>query len=96
MTFGIDFDGTFAAAPDLFRIFVERGRRMGHDFVLVTQRTEDFRQGVEDVCGSLLPIVYAGGMTKRAAAARKGWKVDVWIDDNPQSVDMALIYVGPR
>jgi hypothetical protein len=94
VTFGIDFDGTFAAAPALFALFVTFAARDGHQCVLVTQRTRDWGDEVERICGGVLPIVYAGGMTKREAARRHGWEVDVWIDDNPAAVDAALIYVG--
>lgn len=94
LTIGIDFDGTFAADPVLFKAFVEGATRRGHRCVLVTQRTEFFRRDVDALCADVLPIVYAGGETKRDAAAARGWAVDIWIDDNPASVDTALIYVG--
>lgn len=94
MVFAIDFDGTFAAAPDLFRAFALAARAAGHRCVLVTQRTVEHRAAVDAVVGDALPIVFAGGQTKRMAAKRHGWKVDVWIDDDPESIDTALIYVG--
>lgn len=88
MIFGIDFDGTFAADPDLFRGFVAALRARGHEAVLVTGRSDEPPWGdqVRALVGDLLPIVFAADHWKRDAAERAGFKVDVWLDDHPEYV----------
>jgi hypothetical protein len=94
LVLAIDFDGTFAAAPELFRTFVEAAHAAGHRCILVTQRGQEQRAEVDTLAGSLLPIICASGTTKRMAAKQAGYRVDVWVDDDPESIDTALIYVG--
>ena len=88
MVFAIDYDGTFSRDPDLWREFVASARARGHECVLVTGRTDEGEWGAEVKrgVGDLMPIVFAGPHWKREAALKKGWKVDVWIDDNPEYV----------
>jgi hypothetical protein len=41
-----------------------------------------------------MPIVFAGTSSKRWAAAKAGYNVNVWIDDNPQWVEEeGLVYI---
>lgn len=97
LTFGIDFDGTFAADPATFRILVRWLRARGHRTIMVTQRCRKFAEEIAAVLGpvvDLLPVVYAAGSTKDAAALRDGYAVDIWIDDNPFSVGTAMTYRG--
>ena len=86
MLFAVDFDGTFSRDPDLFREWVVLGRRMGHTFVLVTGRRDEGQWGdeVRGAVGDLMPIVFANNGWKRTAAHAAGYRVDVWIDDNPE------------
>ena len=88
MLIAIDYDGTFSRDPVLFRALVALGRRMGHAFVLVTGRSNEGQWGAEvrREGGDLMPIVFAANGWKRAAAERAGHKVDVWIDDHPESI----------
>lgn len=88
MIFGIDYDGTFSRDPDFWEDFVNLATVYDHQCVLVTGRSDDGEYGAQvkrDV-GALMPIVFAGAKWKREAALKKGWKVDVWIDDNPEYV----------
>ncbi len=88
MIFGIDYDGTFARDPEFWDAFVSMARVFGHQCVLVTGRSEDGEYGAEvkRAVEYLMPIVFAGPNWKRQAAEKKGWKIDVWIDDNPEYV----------
>lgn len=95
MVIGIDFDGTFAADPEIFRKVVEVFQAAGHKCVLVTPRRFEQGQRVRELVGDLMPIVFAGGFTKIDAAWNAGHFVDVWVDDNPMSVHTPLTYVGP-
>ncbi len=94
MIFGIDFDGTFAATPELWRRFILDAQRDGHTCVLVTGRSNNspwspWGREVIEMVSDLMPIVFAGNQWKRQAALAAGYKVDVWIDDYPE-------YIGPQ
>lgn len=90
MLFAIDFDGTYAADPAVFARLRALLEDAGHRCVLVTGRSDEGRWG-EEVRATVgdLPIVFAAGGWKRAAAEAAGLQVDVWIDDAPE-------YVGPQ
>lgn len=85
LIFGIDFDGTFAADPDLFKAIVGLIRAAGHEVVMVTGREDSrgFGDPVKALVGDLMPIVFASGHWKTVAALEAGYKIDIWIDDNP-------------
>lgn len=84
MTVGIDYDGTWTAAPAFWREVVALAPRFGVGFVLVTNRGPNMP--VES--GLPMPVVYANGRPKRQAAAKAGWDVQVWVDDYPHLVDL--------
>lgn len=91
MLIAIDFDGTFAADPRLFHEFARLARSFGHRVVVVSGRSDEPPWGDElrEVVGDGIPVVLAGSIWKRAAAEAAGYRVDIWIDDNPE-------YVGPQ
>lgn len=88
MLFAVDFDGTFSRDPDYYRAVVAIGRARGHEYVLVTGRSDEGRWGAEvrAALGDLMPIVFAANGWKRAAAEAAGYKVDVWEDDHPEYI----------
>lgn len=95
MIFAIDFDGTFAADPDMFRLAVRLLRARGHGCFLITNRREDQGAEVKLLVGDLMPIVFAGPMSKYDAAFAAGYDVDIWIDDAPHIVNVSgIVYVG--
>lgn len=97
MIIAIDFDKTFSAKPKLFRAIVTMMYHHGVQPIMVTQRCEQYRaeiQEVTELTDKELPIVFASGKTKKEAAKEAGYDVDIWVDDNPFSVDMALVYRG--
>lgn len=94
-TFSIDFDGTFTVDPELFRALVVLLQRRGHRVILTSQRCRQFLPEIEEALGNVrLPIVFASGLSKEAAAREFGYDVDVWMDDSPFSVSTALVYRG--
>ena len=88
MIFGIDYDNTFTRDPELWHEFVLLARSRGHECVVVTGRSDEGQFGAEvrKSVGNLMQIVFAGFEWKREAALKRGWKVDVWIDDAPEYV----------
>lgn len=95
MVFGIDYDGTFSADPDAFREMVKALRARGHTCVLVTGRSDEGGWGiaVKQAVGDLMPIVFAANKWKAKAAEARGFKVDVWIDDNPEGIRPADVHM---
>lgn len=93
MIFGIDYDGTFSADPDAFRELVRGLKARGHICVLVTGRSDEGGWGdvVRMDVGDLMPIVFAANKWKEKAALARGFKVNVWIDDNPESIRPANV-----
>ena len=89
MVIAIDFDGTFAADPELFIAFICNARERGHRVLILTGREEKHGADVRQIVGDHAPIVFAGSEWKRIAARRAGYAVDVFIDDYPE-------YIGPQ
>ena len=81
----IDFDGTYAADPELFRAFVDLLKARGHIPIMVTGRPEKYGmdEAPKALVGDTMPIIFAGGEWKIDAVKARGYKVDIWVDDNP-------------
>ncbi|WP_397570683.1 hypothetical protein [Schlesneria sp. T3-172] len=89
--FAIDWDGTFNAAPDLWSEFAARAQSRGHRVYVVTARrdTDEARAEIRSMLREhdcVLPIVFTEMGSKLHAMRERGVKVDVWIDDEPQTV----------
>jgi hypothetical protein len=89
MIIAIDYDNTYTADPNLWNNFVTTALEIGHTVICVTARPEIMGQVVLDSIGKLVPFVFAGGEWKREVALKRGYKVDVWIDDMTE-------YIGPQ
>lgn len=98
MLIAIDFDGTFASDPPAFIAAVSELLFKGHDLVTVTSRrkTLENEQHMRE-SGITWPILFAYDKPKKLAAIEAGFKVDVWIDDQPHMIgrgDESLECVG--
>lgn len=92
MIISIDFDKTWTADPPLWKHFSRIVKQRGHQVILVTNRL-GMKRDVRDLAGVRLhvdEIVFAGPGPKRDAARLRGYDPDVWIDDNPSTVDYGL------
>lgn len=95
MLFGIDYDETWTKDPEFWFQFLELAEKKGHKAVIVTGRNKPSfgssgtwtGEPIEIAVKGKLPVVYAGNNTKREAANKAGYKVDVWIDDSPYYID---------
>lgn len=94
MIFGIDYDGTFSRDPKFWEEFVALAKKHGHECVMVTARSDDQTMGdeVRKAVKDFMPIVFAGIEWKRVAAEKRGWKIDVWIDDAPEYVAKQILF----
>lgn len=88
MIIAIDYDNTYSADPESFNKVIAVFKAAGHDVICVTGR-DDGVMGVpvRNSIGKLVPIVFAGAVSKRIAAEKRGYIVDVWIDDMPAMID---------
>ncbi len=97
LLFGIDFDDTFSADPVFFHSFLDLIEKSGHKAIIVTNRKKPLfgdssvMEGIDlqEVTKNRIPVVFANSSskTKRKAAFDEGFKVDIWIDNNPYWID---------
>jgi hypothetical protein len=91
LTIGIDYDGTFTADPTSWSAMIRLFRGNGHRFFLVTARRETEENVVEindmlDHWGCQMPIVFSSLGSKLYAVEKRGIKIDIWIDDDPDKL----------
>jgi hypothetical protein len=94
MTVSIDFDRTFAADPQMWGEFAKQAVADGNTVVMISRRPESDREEVisslGDYAESFSQVLLVGGDTLKADAAdAAGIKVDVWVDDSPQTIKKA-------
>lgn len=85
--FALDIDGTYTRDPHLWGIFIEQAQQQGHEVTFVTGRSKS--DGVGDLMNlPPIPICYCGPYSlKRDAAERQGVVIDVWIDNEPGTIE---------
>lgn len=86
LVFGLDYDGTFTADPDLWRQFISSATARGHAVVCVTARRTPPDFSREPRLPDCVPVVCAGQTYKQHAAAKAGYPVNIWIDDMPELI----------
>ena len=94
MNIAIDYDGTFAADPTLFRLFVTIAEYAGHTCLIVTHRDSRHAKEIQAMVGPGTLIIFASGISKIQAARDADWPIDIWIDDDPEGIPRELIYMG--
>ena len=91
LTIGMDYDGTFTADPKLWSTFVANAKGAGHRVVMITARrdTEENNDDINammDHWGCQMPIVFSSLGSKLYAVEKRGIKIDIWIDDDPEKL----------
>jgi len=91
MTISMDFDRTFSADPQMWGEFAKKAVADGNTVVMISRRPESDREEViaslGDYAESFSQVLLVGGDTLKADAAdAAGIKVDVWVDDSPQTI----------
>lgn len=89
LTIAIDYDGTYTAAPEMWSTFIEDAQRRGHRVIMVTCRrdTEENREDCR-IPGILWNSHYFTNLSsKKWFLDQRGVKVDIWIDDEPETVE---------
>jgi hypothetical protein len=91
-TISIDFDGTMTDIPEALAVLASSLRATGHRVILTTRRydTEENKEAVATLLEThaieLDRVIFAGPLCKRLAVAGAGEAVDIWIDDQPESI----------
>jgi hypothetical protein len=93
MIIAIDYDGTYAVVPEIWDQVIKLFQDAGHTVICVTSRTESWGQPVLDSIGKLVPVIFAGSEGKREAALKRSYKVDIFIDDMPETIG-SLVFKG--
>lgn len=94
MIIAIDYDNTYTAAPELWNEVIRLFQTAGHIVICVTARPDTMGQPVIDSIGKLVPIIFAGAEWKRTAAEKRGYKVNIWIDDSPEYIAQQHLVLG--
>ena len=94
-TIAIDFDNTFTADPYMWAATLKVFKARGHQPLCVTARRDtaenaDAINAVFDHHNCQMPIYFSSLGSKLAFMESRGIKVDIWIDDDPQSVVRGL------
>ncbi len=89
--FAVDFDNTMTLDGEMFRQWIEIGRELGHSFFCVTARrdTPENREEIENWLvqyGIEMNVFYTSLGSKIDYMAKRGIKIDVWMDDDPVSL----------
>jgi hypothetical protein len=77
------------AMESVYKLFQDAG----HTLICCTGRTKELGQPVLDSVGKLIPVVFAGGLAKREACKKRGYDVNVWIDDMPEMITSSYLVV---
>jgi len=89
MTIAIDFDNTWTADAALWKQFADDAKKRGHDVIIVTAR--NFNAGwsddIERKKPATLHMYFSHGELKRPYMEALGIPVDIWIDDQPGTIE---------
>lgn len=88
MIIALDYDGTFTADPFMWLDFIGSAKKRGYRVLIVTSRrySTEAKEQIREAVGNL-PIVFTEGVAKRWYCERVGIdKIDIWIDDDPESI----------
>jgi hypothetical protein len=88
MIIALDFDDTYTADAKLWEQFISLAESAGHRVVMVTCR-RDTDENREECLIQSLPThahYFTGLSPKRWFMEQRGVKVDIWVDDMPESI----------
>ena len=86
MIISIDYDNTWTAIPDELSIFVQLLKKLKHKVIITTCRNQWTDDMLLVPAPAHVPIIFAGSNFKQKAAEAAGYKVDIWIDDHPGTI----------
>ena len=81
MNIGIDYDGTYSAAPEMFKELISVFQNHGHKCYLVTARSEERSANLPEETG--LEVIWTNQKAKARECFKQCVDIDIWIDDYP-------------
>ncbi len=95
MNIALDYDNTYTADPRLWSFFIVKAKALGHKIFIVTLRSEeedrdDDTDFLNDYYG--VPFVWCNGVAKKQVVEKMGIKIDIWIDDMPDTITYGSAY----
>lgn len=91
MTIAIDIDGTFDRDPLFWQTIMHHARLSGHDVIVVTGAKQPADKLTRLGIPANVPVLVSAGEFKRGTAQRHGYSVDIWIDNEPGTIEPAKI-----
>jgi len=87
MNIAIDFDKTWTRDPWFWRNFSLTCKLNNYKLYIVTRRSanDELQRLDNDIDDE--PIIYCNGEFKRLHCERLGIKIDIWIDDEPGTIE---------
>tara|TARA_Y100000033_G_C2737453_1_gene106637 strand:+ start:779 stop:1090 length:312 start_codon:yes stop_codon:yes gene_type:complete len=86
MNIAIDYDDTYTLSPDVWNQIIDILLKQNNNVYCVTKRyAENAEDIVKTFANKSVPIIYAV-KSKLEAVSEAGIKIDIWIDDKPQSI----------
>ena len=83
MNIAIDYDDTFTLDKKLWNKIINMFVDAGHNVYCVTKRYKEIADDIREDMS--IPIIYAT-KSKLEAVRNANIKIDIWIDDKPQSI----------
>lgn len=91
MIIALDYDDTYTRDPELWRTFIGDAEARGHSVIIATSRFAHGMLESEDPIYEHVPhnilVVFCNHNLKREVCEKAGHKVDIWIDDQPGSIE---------
>lgn len=85
----LDYDETYTADPKLWHGFIQLAKSRGHTVICATMRYEfegdDVKLQLGPYCDQ---IFFTGRRAKRRFIEELGFYPSIWIDDNPQWIEL--------
>jgi hypothetical protein len=87
----LDYDDTYTRDPELFRRFINLAIDRGHTVVCATSRLKnglcEQDNPIDEWLRRRCELVFCCHNLKREMCEKAGYKVDIWIDDQPGSIE---------
>ena len=84
MILAIDYDDTYTRDYPFWQAFIKSSQKRGHTVYCVTWRYD--REPVDPELTELVQVFYTNRKAKRPFMEDKGIAINIWIDDNPESI----------
>ena len=83
----IDYDDTFTTNKTVWTSVISLLRANNFDVICVSARTDsEYNRGVMSEFLPKIPLFLTQNSPKREFMLKRGFSVDIWVDDSPESI----------